>query len=259
MEAAKRSYELRDLDAVRAPRPRRRRAPALSRPVTDAREVVERVLARPARATACVTARARIARFSRGGHAFMRGPAKRGTMRRDASTSVAPRTSWRWSRAGSAADLKLYLGFAAGVGKTYKMLEEAHALRRRGVDVVLGFIETHGRAETAALSTGSRCVPRKQDRVSRRRPSRRWTSTRCWRAGRRSPIVDELAHTNAPGGRNAQALPGRASSCSTPASTSSAPSTCSTSSRSTTSCRATPACRCARPCPTASSSRPIRS
>jgi len=44
--------------------------------------------------------------------------------------------------------LKLYIGFAAGVGKTYRMLEEARALGKRGVDVVLGFVETHGRAET---------------------------------------------------------------------------------------------------------------
>ena len=46
--------------------------------------------------------------------------------------------------------LKLYVGFAAGVGKTYRMLQEAHDLRRRGVDVVIAFIEPHGRAETSA-------------------------------------------------------------------------------------------------------------
>src|ERR671924_351524 len=51
---------------------------------------------------------------------------------------------------GKRGRLKLYIGFAAGVGKTYRMLEEAQALRRRGVDVVLAFIETHGRVETAA-------------------------------------------------------------------------------------------------------------
>ena len=50
--------------------------------------------------------------------------------------------------------LKLYIGFAAGVGKTYRMLEEAHALQKRGVDVVLGFIETHQRPETEALVAG---------------------------------------------------------------------------------------------------------
>src|SRR5512134_4152412 len=58
--------------------------------------------------------------------------------------------------------LKLYIGFAAGVGKTYRMLEEAHALRRRGVDVVLGFIEPHGRAETAALIEGLEYLPRRR-------------------------------------------------------------------------------------------------
>src|SRR3569623_2366255 len=57
--------------------------------------------------------------------------------------------------------LKLYLGFAAGVGKTFRMLEEAPALRRRGVDVVIGFVETHGRAETQALVEGLEVVPRR--------------------------------------------------------------------------------------------------
>jgi two-component system sensor histidine kinase KdpD len=97
--------------------------------------------------------------------------------------------------------LKIYIGFAAGVGKTYRMLEEAHALRKRGVDVVLGFIETHGRAETAALIEGLEYVPRQRveyrglsidemdlDAVIARRPQ--------------LVLVDEIAHTNAPGLRN---------------------------------------------------------
>jgi two-component system sensor histidine kinase KdpD len=97
--------------------------------------------------------------------------------------------------------LKLYVGFAAGVGKTYRMLEEAHDLRQRGVDVVVGFIETHGRAETAALIEGLEVVPRKRtdyrgvtveemdlEAVIRRRPQ--------------VAVVDEIAHTNAPGSRN---------------------------------------------------------
>src|SRR4029434_3621068 len=57
--------------------------------------------------------------------------------------------------------LKVYIGFAAGVGKTYRMLEEAHALAKRGVDVVVGFVETHGRAETEALIDGLEVVPRR--------------------------------------------------------------------------------------------------
>src|SRR5262245_42217621 len=97
--------------------------------------------------------------------------------------------------------LKVYIGPAAGVGKTYRMLEEAHALRRRGVDIVLGFIETHGRADTAALCEGLETVPRRVvdyrglavdemdlDAVLARRPH--------------VAIVDEIAHTNVPGSRN---------------------------------------------------------
>src|SRR3974377_1244705 len=55
--------------------------------------------------------------------------------------------------------LKVYLGFAAGVGKTYEMLQEAHRLKRQGVAVVVGIVETHGRAETAALLAGLEQVP----------------------------------------------------------------------------------------------------
>src|SRR5438105_8709982 len=97
--------------------------------------------------------------------------------------------------------LKLYIGFAAGVGKTYRMLEEAHALRKRGVDVVVGFVETHGRADTEVLLDGLEIVPRKRieyrgvavqemdlDAVLARRPQ--------------VAIVDEIPHTNVPGSKN---------------------------------------------------------
>ncbi len=97
--------------------------------------------------------------------------------------------------------LKLYIGFAAGVGKTYRMLEEARALKKRGVDVVLGYIETHDRAETAALIEGLETVPRKSieyrgvlveemdlDAILARKPEV------C--------IVDEIPHTNVPGSKN---------------------------------------------------------
>ena len=102
---------------------------------------------------------------------------------------------------GKRGRLKLYIGFAAGVGKTYRMLEEAHALRERGVDIVVGFVETHTRAETAALVDGLEVVPRRQveyrgviieemslDNILKRKPA--------------VAIVDELAHTNVPGSRN---------------------------------------------------------
>ena len=97
--------------------------------------------------------------------------------------------------------LKVYIGSAAGVGKTYQMLEEAHALKKRAVDVVLAFIEPHGRLDTAALVGGLEVVPRKRveyrgvvveemdlDAVLKRRPQ--------------VAVVDELAHTNAPFCRN---------------------------------------------------------
>src|SRR5205823_1280345 len=97
--------------------------------------------------------------------------------------------------------LKVYIGPAAGVGKTYQMLEEAHALKKRGVDVVLAFIETHGRAETEALVEGLEVIPRRRmdyrgvtveemdlDAVLKRHPQ--------------LAVVDELAHTNIPGSRN---------------------------------------------------------
>jgi two-component system sensor histidine kinase KdpD len=57
--------------------------------------------------------------------------------------------------------LKVYIGSAAGVGKTFRMLQEAHDLRRRGMDVVVGFVETHGRADTAA-QINLEVVPRRQ-------------------------------------------------------------------------------------------------
>ena len=68
--------------------------------------------------------------------------------------------------------LKVYLGFAAGVGKTYEMLQEGHRLKRQGVDVVIGIVETHGRAETAALIGDLEQVPRRAHRVPRRGPGR---------------------------------------------------------------------------------------
>ncbi|MEQ1693223.1 MAG: histidine kinase, partial [Gemmatimonas sp.] len=99
--------------------------------------------------------------------------------------------------------LKLYIGSAAGVGKTYRMLQEAHDLRRRKLDVVIGYVEAHGRADTMALVGDLEVVPRRQvsyrgvdieemdvDAVLERRPQ--------------VAIVDELAHTNVPGSRHAK-------------------------------------------------------
>ena len=57
---------------------------------------------------------------------------------------------------------KIYIGMSAGVGKSYRMLQEAHQLLDAGVDVCIGFIETHGRAETEALVAGLPLVPRRR-------------------------------------------------------------------------------------------------
>ena len=97
--------------------------------------------------------------------------------------------------------LKIFVGAAPGVGKTYEMLQSAHAKLKAGVDVVVGVVETHGRAETEALLEGLEVLPRKRldykdqmleemdlDALIARRPQ--------------LALVDELAHTNAPGSRH---------------------------------------------------------
>lgn len=102
---------------------------------------------------------------------------------------------------GASGKLKIFIGAAPGVGKTYEMLQSAHARCKAGIDVVVGFVETHGRAETEALVRGLEVVPRKRleyrgqiveeldlDAVIARRP--------------KIALVDELAHTNAAGSRH---------------------------------------------------------
>jgi len=97
--------------------------------------------------------------------------------------------------------LKLYIGSAAGVGKTFRMLNEAHDLRRRGIDVVVGFIETHGRADTAAQVRDIEVISRQ--RIQYRGVTLEEMDVDAIVA--RNPqvaIVDELAHTNVPGARH---------------------------------------------------------
>jgi two-component system sensor histidine kinase KdpD len=99
--------------------------------------------------------------------------------------------------------LKLYIGSAAGVGKTYRMLNEACELRHRGVDVVIGFVETHGRAETTAQIGDLEIVPRK--RIEYKGVTLEEMDVEAILA--RHPevaVVDELAHTNVPGAKNAK-------------------------------------------------------
>jgi len=99
---------------------------------------------------------------------------------------------------GTRGRLRVYLGMAPGVGKTYRMLEEGHRRLARGTDVVIGFVETHGRSVVAALEEGLEIVPRRRieyrgvvveemdsDAILARRPT--------------VALIDELAHTNVPG------------------------------------------------------------
>ncbi len=97
--------------------------------------------------------------------------------------------------------LKIYLGYGPGVGKTYLMLQEGHRLKADGIDVVVGLVETHGRAETVKLVEGLEVIPRRKveyrgitieemdvDAILARKPQ--------------VALIDELAHTNAPDSRN---------------------------------------------------------
>ena len=99
------------------------------------------------------------------------------------------------------AKLRIYIGAAPGVGKTYQMLEDAHLLRRQGVEIVIGLIETHRRAETEVMIRDLEIIPQKEityravklhemdlEAILERHPH--------------TCIVDELAHTNVPGSRN---------------------------------------------------------
>jgi two-component system sensor histidine kinase KdpD len=97
--------------------------------------------------------------------------------------------------------LKLYIGSAAGTGKTFRMLQEAHDLRRRGMDVVIAFVEAHGRAETEEQIRDLEVVPRK--RIAYRGVTLEEMDVEAVIARRPGiAIVDELAHTNVPGSRN---------------------------------------------------------
>ncbi|MFB4270044.1 DUF4118 domain-containing protein [Nonomuraea sp. GTA35] len=99
--------------------------------------------------------------------------------------------------------LRVYLGAAPGVGKTYAMLSEARRARDRGKDVVVGLVETHGRARTAALLDGLEAVPRRA--LTYRGTT--FTELDPGAVIERAPalaLIDELAHTNVPGSRNAK-------------------------------------------------------
>lgn len=99
--------------------------------------------------------------------------------------------------------LKIYLGYAAGVGKTFSMLQEGHRLQNEGIDVVVGLVETHGRPETAKLLEGLEVISRR--RVEYRGITLEETDVDA--ILKRKPqivLIDELAHTNVPGSRHSK-------------------------------------------------------
>src|SRR5580692_9158917 len=99
--------------------------------------------------------------------------------RRDPEQRPSPEALLETARRenSQAGRLKIFVGAAPGVGKTYEMLQSAHAKVKAGVDVVVGFVETHGRVETEALLRGLEVVPRSGWNTATRF-SRRWTSMR---------------------------------------------------------------------------------
>ncbi|MDX1942278.1 MAG: sensor protein KdpD [Saprospiraceae bacterium] len=115
--------------------------------------------------------------------------------------SIRAKTFLQQAQTESRGKLKIYIGMSAGVGKTYRMLQEAHDMLLNGVNVKIGFVETHGRKETLAALEGLPCIPRREvfykgkllqeldvNAVLILHPD--WV------------IIDELAHTNIPGSKN---------------------------------------------------------
>lgn len=97
--------------------------------------------------------------------------------------------------------LKIYIGMSAGVGKSYRMLQEAHNLLRNGVNVKIGYIETHGRKETEALIEGLPIIPRREVFYKGKRLDELDVQA-ILILHPEVVIVDELAHTNIPGSKN---------------------------------------------------------
>ena len=99
--------------------------------------------------------------------------------------------------------LKIFMGYAAGVGKTYQMLEEAQALKSRGVDVVVGYFEPHGRKDTIAKTEGLEILSRKK--IEYRGSGFEEMDSNAILARRPQVCaVDEFPHTNVPGSERAK-------------------------------------------------------
>ncbi|MCW3462568.1 sensor protein KdpD [Chitinophaga nivalis] len=96
---------------------------------------------------------------------------------------------------------KIYIGMSAGVGKTYRMLQEMQAMVRNGINIQIGYIETHGRAETHALLAGLPAIPRKQV-FYKGKMLEEMDLTTILLLSPHWVVVDELAHSNIPGSKN---------------------------------------------------------
>ncbi|PSB34471.1 sensor protein KdpD [Stenomitos frigidus] len=113
----------------------------------------------------------------------------------DSSMAVTGNTTLRPVRRGKH---KIFIGMSPGVGKTYRMLEEAHCLRQEGIDVVIGLLETHNRVETAQKAIGLEPVPRQHLTCAGITLTEMDTAAIIARQPQ-LVLVDELAHTNVPG------------------------------------------------------------
>ena len=102
------------------------------------------------------------------------------------------------NRKTSRGKLKIYIGMSAGVGKTYRMLQEAHNLLQNGVNIKVGFVETHGRKETQALIEGLPVIPR-SDVFYKGKRLEELDVQAILLLHPEVVIIDELAHTNIPG------------------------------------------------------------
>ena len=105
------------------------------------------------------------------------------------------------NRKSTTGKLKIYLGMSAGVGKSYRMLQEAHALLQNGINVKIGYIETHGRKETEALTEGLPIIPRREVFYKGKRLEELDVQA-ILLLHPQVVIIDELAHTNIPGSKN---------------------------------------------------------
>ena len=102
---------------------------------------------------------------------------------------------------GTRGKFKIYIGMSAGVGKTYRMLQEAHSLLQNGVNIKVGFVETHGRKETQALIDGLPVIPRR-DVFYKGKRLEELDVQAVLLLHPEVVIIDELAHSNIPGSKN---------------------------------------------------------